>query len=62
MEAIHHRLTILRSTQPWRVSPNKDINLLPNSAPLTSRRPYKNDREAQTGTRNQESSTEWWPL
>lgn len=53
--------TNFRSTQPWRESPNKDINLPPILELLTSRPTNTTDRKAQTGTCNQRSSNEWRP-
>lgn len=59
--SFHKALTFSNHIQPWRESPNNDINLLPNSPPLTSQSTNQTDGKAQTGICKQQLSDEWWP-
>lgn len=61
MRNVYHQLTFLGFTQPWRASPNKDINYPPDFTPLTSPRPYQTYRKAQWGNRKQQLNSEWLP-
>jgi hypothetical protein len=52
MSSVHLRITILGSTQPWRASPNKDINLIPDLKLSPTRTTKQETTQHRTGSTN----------